>query len=124
MRGAASVAALAGVLVLIGAVSATAQARSREAAILKVLGAGRGQILLAYGLEYGLVGLIAGMAGVFIGMACAWPVVTQVFHIAFSPDWATVVALLGAAVIVCAAAGLSGAVTALLQRPAPILRAA
>ena len=124
VRGAAAVAALAGVLVLIGAVSATAQARAREAAILKVLGAGRGQILFAYGLEYGLVGLIAGVAGVFIGLGCAWPVVTQAFHIAFSPDLPGVAALLGTAIVVCAAAGLAGAANALLLRPAPILREA
>jgi putative ABC transport system permease protein len=122
VRGAAAVAALAGGLVLIGAVSATAQTRAREAAILKVLGAGRGQILFAYGLEYGLVGLIAGLAGVLIGLGCSWPVTTQAFHIAFSPDWPAVAALLGAAVLVCTTAGLAGATAALLRRPAPILR--
>ena len=122
VRGAAAVAALAGVLVLIGAVSATAQTRAREAAILKVLGAGRGQILFAYGLEYGLVGLIAGVAGVLIGASCSWPVVAETFHIAFFPDWLGIAALLGASVLVCAMAGLAGAANALLRRPAPILR--
>ena len=56
VRGAAAVAALAGLLVLAGAIAARAQARTREAAVLKVLGASRAQILAAYILEYGAVG--------------------------------------------------------------------
>ena len=122
VRGAAAVAALAGLLVLIGAIAATAQARAREAAVLKVLGAGRGQILFAYALEYGLVGLIAGGAGVLVGAACAWPVVRLAFHIAFQPDVSGLLALLAAATAVCVAAGLAGAANALARRPAPILR--
>ncbi|MDB5437673.1 MAG: oxidoreductase, partial [Caulobacteraceae bacterium] len=47
VRAAASIASLSGVLVLAGAIAARAQARMKEAAILKVLGASRGQILSA-----------------------------------------------------------------------------
>ncbi len=123
VRGAASVAALAGVLVLAGAIAAGARARAREAATLKVLGASRGQVLMAYGLEYGAVGLIAGSAGVAIGCAAAWPVVTQVFHIGWSVDWAGVAALAGGAAVVAGLGGLIAAFAALSQRPAPVLRA-
>ena len=56
IRGAAAVAALAGLLVLAGSIAAGAPARAREAATLKVLGAARAQILLAYVIEYGAVG--------------------------------------------------------------------
>ncbi len=80
VRGAAAVAALAGLLVLAGAIAARARARTREAATLKVLGASRAQILSAYVLEYGAVGAIAGAAGVALGYAAAWPVVVKVFH--------------------------------------------
>uniref|UniRef100_UPI0015757B1B ABC transporter permease n=1 Tax=Caulobacter sp. S45 TaxID=1641861 RepID=UPI0015757B1B len=122
VRGAAGVAALAGVLVLVGAISSTSQARAREAAILKVLGASRGDILSAYGLEYGLVGLIAGTAGMLVGSACAWPVVAEVFHTPWRPDPVALGLLLAAATGICAGAGLTGAVAALTRRPAPILR--
>jgi putative ABC transport system permease protein len=124
VRGAAAVAGLAGLLVLAGAISATSEARAREAAILKVLGGDSGQILFAYGLEYGLVGLIAGTLGVLVGVVCAWPVVTLVFHIAFSPAPLALAALLALATGVCASAGLGAAAKALLSRPAPILREA
>ena len=123
VRGAAAVAALAGLLVLAGAIAARARARTREAATLKVLGASRAQILAAYILEYGAVGVIAGTAGVALGYAAAWPVVVKVFHAKWSMDWAGVAALLGAASVVAAVGGLLAAFQALSKRPAPALRA-
>ena len=123
VRGAAAVAALAGLLVLIGAVASTAQARAREAAILKVLGSGRMQILAAYAVEYGVVGLIAGMAGVALGAATAFPIVTRVFQARFAIDWSGLVGVLVAVACVGAAAGGVAALAALARRPAPVLRA-
>jgi putative ABC transport system permease protein len=123
VRGAAGVAALAGLLVLAGAIAARAQARTREAAILKVLGATRAQILAAYVLEYGLVGAIAGAAGVALGYAAAWPVVVKVFQASWGVDWTGVVALTGAAALIAGVGGLLAAFQALSKRPAPALRA-
>ena len=123
VRGAAAVAALAGLLVLAGAIAARARERTKEAATLKVLGASRAQILTAYVLEYGAVGVIAGGAGVLLGYAAAWPVVVRVFHAHWSVDWAGVAALLAAAAGLAAIGGLLAAFQALSQRPAPALRA-
>ena len=123
VRGAAAVAGLAGLLVLAGAIAAGARARAREAATLKVLGATRGQILLAYAIEYGAVGLIAGTAGVTLGFAAAWPVVVKVFEASWSVDWGGVMILLAGAAGVSTAGGLLAAALALAQRPAPVLRA-
>ena len=122
IRGAAAVAALAGLLVLAGAIAARAQARTREAATLKVLGASRLQILAAYLFEYGAVGLIAGIAGVALGYAAAWPVVANVFQAHWSVDWTGVAALLGAAGAAAGLGGLLAAFQALSRRPAPALR--
>ena len=123
IRGAAAVAGLAGLLVLIGAIAAGVSARAREAAILKVLGGSHLQILTAYLIEYGLVGAIAGFAGVALGTAAAWPVVTLVFKAAWSVDWGGVVLLLTGATGIAAAGGGLAAMHALSQRPAPVLRA-
>jgi putative ABC transport system permease protein len=123
VRGAAAVAALAGLLVLIGAIASTAQAREREAAILKVLGSGRMQILAAYSVEYGVVGLIAGAAGVALGAAAAYPIVTRVFQTHFAVDWTGIVGVLMLVGLVGGAAGVIAAFTALSRRPAPVLRA-
>jgi putative ABC transport system permease protein len=122
IRGAAAVAGLAGLLVLAGAIAAGARARAREAAVLKVLGGSRGQILGAYLIEYGLVGLIAGAAGVALGTAAAWPVVTGVFEAELAVDWGGVLALLGGAAGLAALGGALAALHALSKRPAPTLR--
>jgi putative ABC transport system permease protein len=122
IRGAAGVSALAGLLVLAGAIAAGAQARAREAAILKVLGASRRQILTAYVIEYGAVGVIAGVIGVALGAAAAWPVITQVFKTDWAVDWAGVAGLVGGAALITALGGLGAALQALGRRPAATLR--
>ena len=122
VRGAAAVAGLAGLLVLAGSIAAGAGARAREAAVLKVLGAGSGQILAAYGIEYGAVGMIAGLAGVGLGAAAAWPVVVKLFEAPWSVDWGGVVALIAVAAGLTGAGGLIAALQALSKRPAPVLR--
>jgi putative ABC transport system permease protein len=122
IRAAAGVAAVAGLLVLIGAIATGARSRAREAATLKVLGASSGQILLAYGVEYGAVGLIAGVAGVALGYAAAWPVVVEVFKATWSVDWAGVASLILGAAALAGLGGLAAALGALAKRPAETLR--
>lgn len=122
VRGAAGVALLAALLVLTGAIAARAQERTREAAILKVLGASRRQVLTAYVIEYGLVGLISGAAGVALGYAAAWPVVVRVFEAQWSVDWGGVAVLLAGASGLAAVGGLLAAFQALSKRPAAALR--
>jgi len=122
IRGAAAVAALAGLLVLTGAIAARAQARVREASILKVLGATRLQVLGAYVLEYGAVGLIAGSAGVALGAVAAWPVVTRVFKAEWAVDWSGVALLVFGAALLAGLGGLAASLHALARRPAASLR--
>jgi len=123
VRAAAAVAGLAGLLVLAGAIAAGARARAKEAATLKVLGAARWQILAAYAIEYGAVGVIAGLAGVALGFAAAWPVVVKVFEATWSVDWTGALGLIAGAAAITAAGGLIAALHALARRPAPVLRA-
>ncbi len=122
VRGASAVAALSGLLVLVGAITASSQARSKESAILKVLGADAGQVLWAFVIEYGAVGLIAGVAGVLLGSIAAYPVTRFVFQAPWSMDWGGVAAIVLAAALIAALGGLVSAAAALAKRPAPILR--
>jgi putative ABC transport system permease protein len=123
VRAAAAVAGVAGLLVLAGAIAAGARARAREAATLKVLGAARWQILAAYAIEYGAVGAVAGLAGVALGFAAAWPVVVKLFEATWSVDWTGAIGLIAGAAAITAAGGLIAALHALARRPAPVLRA-
>ena len=122
VRGAAAVVALAGLLVLVGATTATAERRTREVAILKVLGAARSQALVASVVEYGAVGLIAAATGVLLGIAAAYPVVRYAFHFDWRFDWSVVTVLLPLTVALTAGGGALAAIPALLRRPAPVLR--
>lgn len=122
IRGAAAVAGLAGLLVLVGAIAAGVRERAREAAVLKVLGGSHAQILTAYLVEYSLVGAIAGLAGLLLGAAGAWPVVTLAFKATWSMDWTGVVLLLTGATGIAALGGGLAALHALSRRPAPVLR--
>jgi putative ABC transport system permease protein len=122
IRGAAAVAGLAGLLVLIGAIASGVRERAREAAVLKVLGGSHAQILCAYLVEYSLVGAIAGLAGLLLGAAGAWPVVTLAFKATWSLDWTGIILLLTGATGVAAVGGALAALHALSRRPAPILR--
>jgi len=87
-----------------------------------VLGAARWQILTAYIIEYGAVGVAAGLAGVALGAAAAWPVVVKVFEASWNVDWAGIAALIAAAAALTGVGGLLAALHALAQRPAPMLR--
>ena len=124
VRGAAGVAGAAGALVLLGALAATAGARAKEAAVLKVLGAVRAEVLAAYAVEYLCVGAIAAGAGALLGTAAAWPIVMLVFKSAWTVDWPALAAVLGGVAALTAVSGLAAASAALAQRPSPILRAA
>lgn len=68
------------------------------------------------------MGAIAGLAGLLIGAAGAWPVVTLVFKTTWSVDWTGIVLLMIGATAVAAVGGGIAAIHALSRRPAPVLR--
>ena len=63
---------LAGVLVLIASQAASFERKRAESVIFKVLGADRGMILRASGVEYFVLGLSASLVGLLIGVVVAW----------------------------------------------------
>jgi putative ABC transport system permease protein len=122
LRGASSVTLLAAALVLGGALAAGQRFRIYDAVILKTLGATRLRLLVAYALEYLLIGLAAVVFGVAAGSITAELVITRVME--FSFVWmalpAAGTALL--ALVVTVALGLAGTFTALGHKPAEVLR--
>jgi putative ABC transport system permease protein len=122
IRAAASVVIAAGVAVLVGAIAAARQARTYDSVLLKLLGATRAQILAAQAMEYALLALI--VSGVALGVAASggWYVVTRLLDLEWSPDWAVVLATIGAGAALTLALGLLGALPALAARPARALR--
>ena len=74
---------MAGALVLVGAVAAGQRRRTREAVILKTLGATRRQIRAAWLVEFGVLGLAAGLIAALVGTLASFGVVRYIMHI----DW-------------------------------------
>ncbi|MEA2903667.1 MAG: putative transport system permease protein [Alphaproteobacteria bacterium] len=123
IRAASGLTLLVAVLVLGGALAAGHRNRVYDAVVLKTLGATRGRLLMAYGLEYLLIGLATALFGVAAGSVAGGLVITQVMNLTF--QWLPGPALAAAAVAVAGTVvlGLLGTYSVLGQRPAPVLRA-
>jgi putative ABC transport system permease protein len=122
IRIASSVALLASVLVLAGALAAGHRARVYDAVILKTLGATRPKLVLAYAVEYGALGIATAMFGLLAGSAAAYFVITRVMRLGFTPDLITAALWAAAAVAVAVGLGLAGTWRILGQKPARHLR--
>lgn len=118
----ASVAILAGIAVLVGAIAASRQARAYDSVILKTLGATRGQILGAQAAEYGLLAALLAALALALGLTAAWFVIVQIFEFRWAPDWAVVLATLGGGALLTLGIGLLGSLPLLRIRPAEALR--
>ncbi|MBW4091052.1 MAG: ABC transporter permease [Proteobacteria bacterium] len=74
---------LAGALVLVSAVAAGQRRRVRQAVILKTLGATRAQIRAAWMVEFGALGLTAGLLAAGVGGLASWAVLHFLMHLPF-----------------------------------------
>jgi len=112
----------AGILVLIGAVAAGQRHRTREAIILKTLGATRRQIRAAWLVEFGILGLAAGTIAGGVGAAASFGVMHYILrtHWNFLPG--TLISSLTVALATMLFFGYAGVAIALRAKPAPMLR--
>src|SRR5690606_10067707 len=120
---AASVAVLAGLAVLIGAIAAARAARTYDTVVLRVLGASRRQVLVMQLAEYGLLASALAAVAFALGSALAWLVITQLFEFDWLPDWSAMLAVLGAGLAVVLIFALAGSLPLLRAKPAQALRA-
>ena len=120
---AGSVAILAGIAVLIGAIAASRQARAYDGVILKTLGATRWQILGAQGIEYALLAGTVALLALALGLAAGWFVIVRLFDFHWAPDWLLILSTLGAGAMLTLGIGLLGSIPLMSVRPARALRA-
>jgi putative ABC transport system permease protein len=112
----------AGLLVLYAGILAGAEARRHEAAILRTLGAQRGQLLGAAAVEFGALGLLAGVLATSGAFAIGQVLARQIFELeyGFSPWlWLTGV---GGAMFSIGLAGLLSAWPLVIRPPLQSLR--
>ena len=114
---------LTGLLVLSSSVVISRYQRVRESVLLRTLGASRRQILRITLVEYGLLGLLAALAGIALAVLAAWALAIWVFEASFGP---AVLPLLGLAALVTALTagiGLFNSRDVLRRSPLEVLRA-
>lgn len=122
VRVAASVALIASVLVLAGALAAGNRARVRDAVILKMLGATRRTLISAFVLEYVLIGLVTAIFALMAGTLGAWLVIVKLMNLTFYPEPMVAIVTIVLSLILTIGMGLAGTWRILGQKSAPVLR--
>ncbi len=111
-----------GLFVLIGAAAAGERARVFEAAVLKTVGAVRGQILAYFALRSAILGLAAGLVAVLAGGVAGWAVMTFVMEETYRFEPVSALLIVAGGVMATLLAGLGFAWRPLSMRPARVLR--
>ncbi len=122
LNATSSIAIIAGVLVLAGAVAAGRRKRIYDAVVLKTLGATRANILYAYGLEYGILGLATGVIAALVGSLAAWSVLVLIMGASWTFLPMTIFGPIAIGLIATLSAGFIGTWQALRSPAAPLLR--
>lgn len=113
---------LAGVLVLLAALQATAGERRYDSAVLRTLGATRRQLRGAVLVEFSTLGLLAAVLATVAAAAIGSVVARQLFDIALAPPWHGLLAGAAAGIALSVLAGWWGTRRILRTPPALALR--
>lgn len=122
IRGASSITLIASILVLAGALAAGHRNRIYDAVILKTIGATRPRLILAYGLEYAILGLTTAVFALVAGGVAAWFVITRIMEGTFVLMPVTAAGAALVALVLTVGFGLIGTWRILGEKPAPVLR--
>ena len=112
-----------GLVVLAGAVRVSLQQRTREAVLLRTMGASRAQVGRILIAEYALLGLLAALTGGVLAVGGAWALARFAFEIPFRPDLAWLGLALVIVPLLTVVVGWIGSRSALNQPPLAVLRA-
>ncbi len=114
---------LTGLLVLSSSVVVSRYQRVRESVLLRTLGASRRQILRITLVEYGLLGLLAALAGIGLAVLAGWALAVWVFEVGFGPALLPLLGLAALVTTLTAGIGLFNSRDVLRRSPLEVLRA-
>jgi len=117
-------AALAGALVLVGAMATSRFQRVSEGALLRTLGARRGQVRTVLLTEYATLGTLATLSGVVLAALAAAVLLPTVFQTSYRPGLASLGLVWGTVTALTVVVGLLGSGGVLSRPPLPVLREA
>ncbi len=118
----AAITILSGVIVLAGAIAAGHRRRIYDAAVLKVVGATRWDILKAYVIEFILLGALTGTIAIVLGAVSAYCVITYLMEMSWQLPFAIPVTTVAGSAAVTLLFGMASIWLAMSARPSQVLR--
>jgi putative ABC transport system permease protein len=112
----------AGLTVMAEALAQSRAQRLYESVLLRTLGATRGRVARAFAVEYGCLGLVAGLGGAVTGALTAWIVLRFILDVPPLLEVAPVATALLASVALAVSVGFLGTFRLLGRKPLPVLR--
>lgn len=122
VRAAGSVTLIAGAFVLAGALATAQRRRTKQAVILKALGATRRRILMSHFAEYAILALITSCIALLVGSVAAWVTLHRVMDLQFTFSWPAAIQTMLLASGLVAIFGGYGTWRVLKAPPVPHLR--
>lgn len=113
---------LSGILILIGSVALTKSQRIYENAVLKTLGAERHSLGAILMLEYGLLGLLAGVIGSVFAVALSFAVSYFLLDIEWEFDGVRTLVGIGITTLIVMLVGTAASFDVIFKKPLSILR--
>jgi putative ABC transport system permease protein len=113
---------LSGLLILIGSIAMTKFHRLYESAILKTLGAQRRLIIYTIVVEYGVLGLLAGLLGSSSAIALTWVISKYILRISWHFTPAVNMTGVGATLVLVTVVGVLSSWDVMIKKPLGILR--
>lgn len=114
---------LSGLLILIGSIAMTKYHRLYESAILKTLGAKRKLIVMITLVEYGVLGLLAGLIGSAAAIILSWSVSKYALDITWSFTPSINMAGVALTLLLVTVIGIVSSWDVMIKKPLGILRA-
>lgn len=111
-----------GFIVLAGSIAISRKQRTREAVLLRTLGADKKQISGIQTIEYALLGLLAGLTGLLLALVASWALAWFYFDLAFAPDMLTLLVISILVILSSVLIGWSGSRHIFKHSPIEVLR--
>jgi putative ABC transport system permease protein len=118
-----SIVLFSGILILVGSIAMTRFQRIYETAILKTLGATTGRIAAMLAVEYGLLGLLAGVIGSAGALLLSWAVCDYVLDVPWYPSPGLAISGVAASSALVTVVGILASLDVLRRKPLATLRA-
>ncbi|MDQ8203144.1 FtsX-like permease family protein [Pelagicoccus sp. SDUM812003] len=122
IRFMASFTIVTGLVALAASVMTSRYQRSKESALLRTIGASAKQIRGIMSVEFVLVGLIAGLAGVTLSLIAAWALTEFVFEVELYIPWGVTLATVFAVALLTLLTGLANSLGIASKSPMESIR--